>query len=137
VNVPIVPIGLNYFKGHRFRGRVVVEYGAPVLITKEIMDAYHKSKRDAYQMLLHEVEKGMRSVIVTATDYNELKLIHTVRRLFQRSSTDTPTKEKQQIARRLSGKDDMLVSSFSLLCVLFSLFDGYSPVMFPGFFVTR
>jgi glycerol-3-phosphate O-acyltransferase/dihydroxyacetone phosphate acyltransferase len=53
-------------------------------------------------MLLHEVEEGMRSVIVTASDYNELKLIHTVRRLFQRSSTDTPTKEKQTIARRLS-----------------------------------
>ena len=44
----------------------------------------------------------MRSVIVTASDYNELKLLHTARRLFQRSSTDTPTKEKQDIARRLS-----------------------------------
>jgi glycerol-3-phosphate O-acyltransferase/dihydroxyacetone phosphate acyltransferase len=27
VSVPIVPVGLNYFRGHRFRGRVVVEYG--------------------------------------------------------------------------------------------------------------
>ena len=27
VNVPIVPVGLNYFRGHRFRGRVVVEFG--------------------------------------------------------------------------------------------------------------
>ncbi len=102
MSVPIVPVGLNYFRGHRFRGRVVVEYGAPIHITKEIIDAYHTSKRSAYQMLLREVEEGMRSVIVTASSYNELKLIHTVRRLFQRSSTDTPTKEKQHIARRLS-----------------------------------
>ena len=27
VSVPIVPVGFNYFRGHRFRGRVVVEYG--------------------------------------------------------------------------------------------------------------
>lgn len=33
-NVSIVPVGLNYFRGHRFRGRVVVEYGAPIHITK-------------------------------------------------------------------------------------------------------
>ena len=25
VNVPVVPIGLNYFRGHRFRARAVVE----------------------------------------------------------------------------------------------------------------
>jgi glycerol-3-phosphate O-acyltransferase/dihydroxyacetone phosphate acyltransferase len=66
------------------------------------MEAYQGSKRNGYQLLLRNVEEGMRSVIVTASDYNELKMIHTVRRLFQRSSTDTPTKEKQDIARRLS-----------------------------------
>lgn len=104
VSVPIVPVGFNYFRaaGHRFRGRVVVEYGAPIHITKDIMEKYQNSKREGYQHLLREVEDGMRSVIVTATDYQELKLIHTVRRLFQQSSTDTPTKEKQDIARRLS-----------------------------------
>lgn len=26
-SVPIVPVGLNYFRGHRFRGRVTVEFG--------------------------------------------------------------------------------------------------------------
>ena len=28
VSVPIVPVGLNYFRAHRFRGRVVVEVSA-------------------------------------------------------------------------------------------------------------
>lgn len=102
VNVPIVPVGFNYFRGHRFRGRVVVEFGSPINITKEVSDVYRESKRSGYQSLLQQVEDGMRSVIVTASDYNELKLIHAARRLYQHSSTGTPTKIKQDLARRFS-----------------------------------
>lgn len=103
VSVPIVPVGLNYFRGHRFRGRVVVEFGAPIVVTREVFEAYQSgNKRLAYQELLGEIEEGMRSVIVTATDYSELKLIHTVRRLYQRSSTEMSTKDKQDLARRFS-----------------------------------
>ena len=104
VSVPIVPVGLNYFHGYRFRGRVVVEFGQPINITKDIFQLYREGgtkKRTAYQELLHQIEDGMRSVIVTAPDYNELKLIHTVRRLYQRTK-NVPTIFKQDIARRFS-----------------------------------
>ena len=30
INVPIVPVGLNYFQAHRWRGRAVVEVGLVV-----------------------------------------------------------------------------------------------------------
>lgn len=105
-NVPIVPVGLNYFRGHRFRGRVVVEFGEPVQIDKETLSVYKKSKRLGYQALLSKVEEGMRSVIVTAPNYNELKLIHTVRRVYQRTPSammpSNPTKYRQDMARRMS-----------------------------------
>lgn len=29
VAIPIVPVGLNYFRAHRWRGRAVIEYGEP------------------------------------------------------------------------------------------------------------
>ncbi len=45
VTVPIVPVGLNYFRGHHFRGRVVVEFGQPIHITRELIDKYKESKR--------------------------------------------------------------------------------------------
>lgn len=102
IKVPIVPIGLTYFRGHRFRGRLVVEFGEPIYISQEISDAYGESKKVAYQALLAQVEKGMRSVIVTAHDYGDLKLVHTVRRLHQRSATSMSTKDKQDLARRWS-----------------------------------
>ena len=100
--VPIVPVGLTYFRGHRFRGRLVVEFGEPILITQELSEKYGESKRSAYQALLQQVENGMRSVIVTAHDYNDLKLVHTIRRLYQRSATSMTTKQKQDLARRWS-----------------------------------
>eukprot|EP00597_Dinobryon_sp_UTEXLB2267_P004777 CAMPEP_0170077660 /NCGR_PEP_ID=MMETSP0019_2-20121128/14427_1 /TAXON_ID=98059 /ORGANISM="Dinobryon sp., Strain UTEXLB2267" /LENGTH=590 /DNA_ID=CAMNT_0010290111 /DNA_START=209 /DNA_END=1981 /DNA_ORIENTATION=- len=104
VSVPIIPVGLNYFRGHKFRGRVVVEFGHPINITKDMIHLFREGgaqKRAAYQELLREVEHGMRSVIVTATDYSELKLIHTVRRMYQHT-TNMPTIWKQDIARRFS-----------------------------------
>jgi glycerol-3-phosphate O-acyltransferase/dihydroxyacetone phosphate acyltransferase len=52
VNVPIIPVGLNYFRGHRFRGRAVVEFGQPIHIDREIYQAYRKSKREGFQKVL-------------------------------------------------------------------------------------
>lgn len=101
-SVPIVPVGLNYFRGHRFRGRVVVEFGEPIRITKPLYDTYKSSKRAGLASLLSEVEDGMRSVIVTASSYEDLKLIHTVRRLYQRSSSGISTIRKQDLARRFA-----------------------------------
>ena len=40
INVPIVPVGMNYFKGHRFRGRVIVEFGRPIYIDPLTMEQY-------------------------------------------------------------------------------------------------
>mmetsp|Transcript_3409 Transcript_3409/g.5306 ORF Transcript_3409/g.5306 Transcript_3409/m.5306 type:complete len:681 (-) Transcript_3409:158-2200(-) len=108
INVPIVPVGLTYFRGHQFRGRLVVEFGEPITIANEISTTYKTSKRLAYQALLEQIASGMRSVIVTAPDYSNLKLIHTLRRLYQRSSTNTTTKEKQVLARRWSTAHRML-----------------------------
>ena len=103
VNVPIVPVGLSYFRGHRFRGRVVIEYGEPIRIDKKLFAEYKQDKRKAYQTLLTRVEEGMRSVIITAPDYDTLKLVHTARRLYSRHpSNSTSAKRKQDLARRFS-----------------------------------
>jgi len=113
ISVPIVPVGLNYFRGHRFRGRVVIEFGAPIVVSRDVFEAYqHGNKREAYQQMLGHIEEGMRSVIVTASDYNELKLIHTVRRLYQRSSSEMSTKDKQDLARRFSVAFKLLKEHF-------------------------
>jgi hypothetical protein len=44
----------------------------------------------------------MRSVIVPASDYGELKLLHTTRRLYQDASSIISTKQRQDLARRFA-----------------------------------
>jgi glycerol-3-phosphate O-acyltransferase/dihydroxyacetone phosphate acyltransferase len=79
-----------------------VEYGEPIRLTKELVQSYKVNKRVACQTLLSHVEEGMRSVIVTAGDYNELKLLHTVRRLYVRSPVGLSTHVRQDLSRRFS-----------------------------------
>jgi len=107
--VPIVPVGLSYFRAHRWRGRAVVEYGRPICIDPATLDDFVQggaSRRKVCNALLDEIETSMRSVIVSAPDYETLELIHTARRLYQKnsarstSSSSTSASTKQDLSRR-------------------------------------
>ena len=103
LNIPIVPVGLSYFKGHRFRGRAVVEYGQPIYINPDTLKDYKKGgpdKRRVCNDLLTRIEDSMKSVLVTTPDYDSLQLIHTARRLYQRKGMDAS--QKQDLSRRFA-----------------------------------
>mmetsp|Transcript_112056 Transcript_112056/g.323741 ORF Transcript_112056/g.323741 Transcript_112056/m.323741 type:complete len:679 (-) Transcript_112056:2143-4179(-) len=103
LNVPIVPVGLNYFRSHRWRGRAVVEYGEPIYIDPSTLNSYKAGgaeKREVCSNLIDRIADSMRSVIVSAPDYDSLQLIHTARRLYQRRGLETA--EKQELARRFA-----------------------------------
>lgn len=108
--IPIVPVGLNYFRGHRFRGRAIVEYGAPIYINPNTLKAYKAGghqKRKVCNGLLQRVEDSMRSVLVTTDDYESMKLVLTARRLYQKKNLNA--QEKQDISRRFAEGYKMLV----------------------------
>uniref|UniRef100_A0AAV1VGP2 Phospholipid/glycerol acyltransferase domain-containing protein n=1 Tax=Peronospora matthiolae TaxID=2874970 RepID=A0AAV1VGP2_9STRA len=102
INVPVVPVGLNYFRGHRFRGRVTVEFGTPITVDQELMKKYGQDKRAACNSFLHRVEESMRSVIVTTPSYGVMQEVLTARRLFQRSGVRLSAKETQDLNRRFA-----------------------------------
>lgn len=102
IDVPVVPVGLNYYRGHRFRGRVVIEFGTPVRISSEAMEVYRQDKRVACNAFLDRVQEGMRSVIVTAPNYATLQLIVAARRLFQPSGIRLSPRATQDLNRRFS-----------------------------------
>jgi glycerol-3-phosphate O-acyltransferase/dihydroxyacetone phosphate acyltransferase len=109
VNVPIIPVGLNYFQAHRWRGRAVVEYGEPIYIDPSTLNAYKAGgteKREVCSDLLDRIQDSMRSVIVSAPDYETLLIIHTARRLYQRRGLQA--KEKQDMSRRFAEGYKML-----------------------------
>jgi glycerol-3-phosphate O-acyltransferase/dihydroxyacetone phosphate acyltransferase len=103
LSVPIVPVGLNYFRGHRFRGRVTVEFGKPIYADPSKLSAFAKggdAKREVCTEVLERIADSMRSVIVSAPDYQTLKIIHTARRLYR--SKYNSFWEKQDLSRRFA-----------------------------------
>ena len=109
LNVPIVPVGLNYFQAHRWRGRASVEFGEPIYIDPSTLNSYKAGgaeKRKVCSDLLDRIQDSMKSVIVSAPDYDALQIIHTARRLYQRRGLQG--KEKQDMARRFSEGYKML-----------------------------
>jgi len=103
INVPIVPVGLNYKGGRRFRAGLYVEYGAPIYIDPTSHAMYQKGgieKRNACNNLLVRLKDNMKAVIVTTPDYDSMKIILTARRLYQR--TEQPAAQKQDLNRRFA-----------------------------------
>ena len=101
--VPIVPVGLNYFSGHKIRGRVTVEYGRPIYIDPATLEDYKcggDARRKVCNDVLNRIEDSLRGVIVSAPDYQSLKLIHTARRLYRNKYMSTF--EKQDLSRRFA-----------------------------------
>jgi len=104
INVPIVPVGLNYFHAHRWRGKVAVEYGQPILMKPHTFKQYKlggTERRKVCNELLDSVKDSMNSVIVSAPDYQSLQVIHTARRLYQRNGP-LEISEKQDLNRRFA-----------------------------------
>ncbi|GMI44200.1 hypothetical protein TrCOL_g3463 [Triparma columacea] len=114
LNIPIVPVGLNYFNMGHFRGRSVVEYGEPIYLDPKTLDGYlagGDEKKAVCNGLLKKIEDGMRSVIVTAPDYDTLKHVHVARRLWKRDA-HMGAEEKQDLNRRFSLGLQQLLAKF-------------------------
>mmetsp|Transcript_30054 Transcript_30054/g.63271 ORF Transcript_30054/g.63271 Transcript_30054/m.63271 type:complete len:686 (-) Transcript_30054:219-2276(-) len=105
INVPIVPVGLNYFRAHRFRGKATVEFGSPTYIDPAKLKDYKNggaSKRRVCNELLGRIENSMRSVIVSVPDYETLQMIHAARRLYRQDGANQTAEERQDMGRRFA-----------------------------------
>ena len=74
--VPILPVGINYFRQWRFRSRVFVDVGQPIIPGPDLIAAFKKGgseKREACDTILHQCLTGLRTVTYNADSYNELQ----------------------------------------------------------------
>mmetsp|Transcript_54144 Transcript_54144/g.115047 ORF Transcript_54144/g.115047 Transcript_54144/m.115047 type:complete len:682 (+) Transcript_54144:185-2230(+) len=105
INVPIVPVGLNYFRAHRFRGKATVEFGSPTFIDPSTLADYKQGGADRRRVcneLLDRIEDSMRSVIVSVPDYEKLQMIHTARRLYRQDADNITAEQRQDMGRRFA-----------------------------------
>jgi len=101
--VPIVPVGLNYFKGHRFRSRVFVDYGDRIYPSEELIAEYasgdSQRKREAVSKFILQIRAGLRNVTVEAPDFHSLQRFWALRRLYVPTGEKLDVSTKQALTR--------------------------------------
>lgn len=100
--VNIVPVGLNYFHAHRFRSRVVIEYGKPIAVTKKDGELYQQNPRNVVNKMLDLITLRLKELTVSCDDYDTLIAIQAARRLYFSANRDSiPLPVVIQMNRRL------------------------------------
>lgn len=91
--ISIVPCGLTFIHPKRFRSRVLVQYGPPQLITAS-------SAPDAVKVTTGEIEKSLRRLTINAPDWETVRALDAVRRLYQPRGISI--EDRVELARRFN-----------------------------------
>lgn len=98
----IIPCGMNYFHAHKFRSRAVIEFGHPIEVHPDQIEAYKKGdRRNAVGSLLETVYQGLVAVTQTSPDYETLMLVQAARRLYNPTGKKLPLPLVVELNRRL------------------------------------
>ena len=100
--VKIVPFGINYNEGHRWRSKVLVDIGKPITVPDSILEQYKAgATREAHAELLKQIESALRAVTFNAPDKHTLNILRTMRRLYQ-GEVKLPVKRFMELNRRFA-----------------------------------
>jgi glycerol-3-phosphate O-acyltransferase/dihydroxyacetone phosphate acyltransferase len=83
IAVQIVPVGLHYRRRERMRSRVLVQYGVPWEVTATGPLDTPERMRDAARALTTTIEQALRSLTINTPDFDTLRVLETVRRLYR------------------------------------------------------
>ncbi|KAJ5917378.1 acyltransferase [Penicillium verhagenii] len=100
----IVPCGMNYFHAHKFRSRGVIEFGRPIHVHPDQVEAFKAggtSKRNAVGSLLETIYEGLESVTQISPDHETLILVQSTRKLYNPISKKIPLPLVIEFNRRL------------------------------------
>ncbi|KAK2765222.1 hypothetical protein FQN54_008921 [Arachnomyces sp. PD_36] len=100
----IVPCGMNYFHAHKFRSRAVIEFGEPIKVHPDQVDAYNaggNDRRNAVGSLLETIYEGLATVTQISPDQETLLMIQATRRLYLPVNKKLPLSLVIKFNRRL------------------------------------
>lgn len=100
VPLHIVPCGLTFVHPARFRSRVLVQYGAPIEVGEAWLERAKADSRVAARELTVALEKGMRALTINAPDWETVRALDAVRRLYQ--PLDIEIEDRVELARRFN-----------------------------------
>lgn len=102
INVKVVPVGLTYLHGHKFRSRAYVEVGVPLTPPPDLVELYKTDKRQAIAQFLTQLQGSLKAVTINAADYSTLKFLHDFRQLYQPLNCFLPPQSYLRLIRRLA-----------------------------------
>lgn len=101
IPVTIVPVGLQYRRKQRFRGRVLVQFGRPIALGATWRSRWNEDARGAARALTGDVELALRALTLNAKDFDTLRVLDGVRRLYVPPERDLSLAEEAEVTRRL------------------------------------
>lgn len=102
ISVKIVPVGLTYLYGHKFRSRAYIEFGEPVSPPEDLVRLFDTDKRKATGLFLEQLNAALRSVTINVPDYKTLNFLHSFRQLYQPLNCTLSGRDYLRLIRRLS-----------------------------------
>jgi glycerol-3-phosphate O-acyltransferase / dihydroxyacetone phosphate acyltransferase len=96
----LVPVGLTYMHRKSFRSQVLVQFGSPIPVGPEWIERWQADQRDAARALTATLEVALRSLTVNAPDWDTLRMLDGVRRLYQPERIAMA--DRVELARRFS-----------------------------------
>ena len=57
ISVKLMPVAFHYFKQHKFRSKIIMEFGEAYEVPQAIFESYLKNKKAGVSELLEFVEK--------------------------------------------------------------------------------
>ena len=100
IAVTIVPVGLHYRRKQHFRGRVLVQFGRPIQL-RPAASAAEGTSREAARALTEDIELALRALTLNAKDFDTLRVLDGVRRLYVPEERELSLAEEAEVTRRL------------------------------------
>lgn len=95
--VAIVPCGLTFIHPKRFRSRVLVQYGPPIVVGEP--DA-QPGDPEAVKRVTESIALALRRLTINAPDWDTVRALDTVRRLYQ--PQEISIEDRVELARRFN-----------------------------------
>ncbi len=96
----VIPTGLTFTQSKRFRSRALIRYGTPLPIDAAAVARWQADPQAEARALTERLDAALRQVTVNAEDWETLRALDAVRRLYQ-PATVAPA-ERNELARRFN-----------------------------------
>nr|MBA3540353.1 1-acyl-sn-glycerol-3-phosphate acyltransferase [Deltaproteobacteria bacterium] len=93
--ITIVPCGLTFIHPKRFRSRVLVQYGTPIVI-----EPNRPNTEPQVRVLTQELDDAIRRLTINAPDWDTVRALDAVRRLYQ--PQEISIEDRVELSRRFN-----------------------------------